>query len=246
MNNSNIAFIDELHSEQGLVDICSGTKYVYEENCINLILFADAVTYTKSVSRSMWAIFSCIAELPPILRSSYENIIFHSIWSGPDIDFNLFLKEYNSEIDLLIKSGVKYKSISIKVKVLGFIGDAPARSKALNTKQFNGTYGCLMCLHPTERNSKNRAQIYPVIYNLKLRTDDLYLDQVKKAIDTNECYMGVKGFSYFSNWISIPSCVIYDYMHLSLIGTFKHIVNMLLENCQTEYYLGIFTFSFFS
>ncbi len=95
-----------------------------------------------------------------------------------------------------------------------------------------------MCLHPTSRNSTNRAQIYPVIYNLKVRSDQLYLDQVNRAIDTNECFMGVKGYSYFSKWISIPSCVIYDYMHLSLIGTLKYIINILFDNSLAEFYLG--------
>lgn len=166
------------------------------------------------------------------------------MWSGQDIDFNFFLKEYNSQIDSLIKNGIYYASFNIKVRILAFIADAPARSKSLNTKQFNGKYGCLMCMHPTERNSTNRAQIYPVVHNLKVRTDRVYNDQVNKSIEINDCYLGVKGFSYFSNWISIPSCVIYDYMHLSLIGTFKYIMNMLLENNQTDYYLGLFLYYF--
>lgn len=105
------------------------------------MLFTDAVTYTKSVSNSIWAIFSCVVELPPIVRCSFENIIFHSLWAGDDVD------RYN-------------------IRILGFIADNPARSKVLNCMQFNGYYGCLMCLHPTRRNSKNSAQIY--LYLLKL------------------------------------------------------------------------------
>ena len=78
-----------------LSDLMNGEAYVYEENMFNLVLFADAANYNKSGNRSMWAVFSTLVELPPILRSSYENIIFHSSWTGSNPDFNLYLEFYN-------------------------------------------------------------------------------------------------------------------------------------------------------
>ena len=54
----------------------NGKAYEHEEDTFNLVLFADAANYNKSGNRSMWAVFSTLVELPPALRSCYENIIF--------------------------------------------------------------------------------------------------------------------------------------------------------------------------
>ncbi|RNA17405.1 hypothetical protein BpHYR1_013018 [Brachionus plicatilis] len=72
----------------------TGESYIYKKNCLNLILFVDSVTYNKSGTNSIWNILSAIVELPPILRASFENIIFNSSWTGSQPDFNLWLQKY--------------------------------------------------------------------------------------------------------------------------------------------------------
>ena len=37
--------------------------------------------------------FFTLVELPPALRSCYENIIFHSSWNGSNPDFNIYLEK---------------------------------------------------------------------------------------------------------------------------------------------------------
>ena len=82
-----------------LSDIMNGHAYVNIENTFNLALFTDAANYNESGSRSMWAKFSSLIELPPILRAAYENIIFHSSWTRSNPDLNVFLEKYNYQID---------------------------------------------------------------------------------------------------------------------------------------------------
>jgi hypothetical protein len=58
-------------------DILNGRSYKFEEDTFNLVIFVDAVTYTKSGNNSMWAMFSTFAELPPVLRFiSDPNLLF--------------------------------------------------------------------------------------------------------------------------------------------------------------------------
>ena len=71
--------------------------------------------------------------------------------------------------------------IGIRIKIHYFTGDAPARAKVCNSHQYNGSYGCLHCLHPTER--INKTTLYPFIdyFNVGLRSNQIYLNQIKEA-----------------------------------------------------------------
>lgn len=205
---------------------------------MNLILFSDGVTYNKSGNNSIWALLSAIAELPPILRGSLENILFHSIWSGSSPDFNTWFQKYNTEIDILLQNGLIWNGILFKIKIHAFVADAPARSKACNSVQFNGKYGCIKCLHPTVYNS-NRT-IYPNLSNIDLRSNLKYNLQVLESEKLNQPFEGIKGFSYLSNWLKIPDNVLFDYMHMSLLGTFKAMINNFFDstNSKKPFYLG--------
>lgn len=220
----------------------TGNNYTFEDNTISLILFADGVTYNKSEVNSMWTILSEIVELPPILRGSFENILFHSSWTGSQPDFNVWLKNYNNQIDTALKNGFEWKNKKFNLKIHAFIADSPARSKVCNSIQFNGYYGCIKCMHPGT--CLNKVILYPNLDNIKLRTNENYNLQVEKAIVNNCCFEGIKGSSYISNWITIPDNVIFDYMHLSLVGTFKKMFNSFFDqsNWQEKYYLSIFFF----
>ncbi|CAF0888461.1 unnamed protein product [Brachionus calyciflorus] len=215
-----LSYKSKMFMEKNWTDIMSGKSYVFEENTINLILFTDGVTYNKSGINSMWAILSAIVELPPVLRGSYENLIFHSSWTGSQPDFNLWLSDYSKQIEEVLRLGFEWKNKKFKLKIHAFIADSPARSKCCNSIQFNGYFGCIKCMHPRTNND----------YNL----------QVKKAENENIVFEGIKGFSYLSNWISIPEDILFDYMHLSLVGTFKKIFNNFFDksNWQEKYYLN--------
>ena len=83
-------------------DIIDGYSYKHEIDTLSLVIFIDAAVIAKSVNKSMTAFFSTIAELPPNLRHSSENILFHSTWYGSNPDYNEFLESFNSQTDLHI------------------------------------------------------------------------------------------------------------------------------------------------
>ena len=100
-----------------ICDIISGLKYKYREDFLNLVLFADGVNYNKSSNKTIWAILSSIVELPQVLRDSHENIIAHSLWSGSNPDFNLFLEYYNKPTTDLLTNGLDFRGKIIKFKM---------------------------------------------------------------------------------------------------------------------------------
>ena len=98
----------------------------------------------KSSKSSFWAMISCICELPPIVRYSYMNMIMHFFISYSKPNLNNFLEKHMKDFESLLKNGLIIDAIGkLKVKIIGLVCDTPARSKILNTIQFNGKYGCI-------------------------------------------------------------------------------------------------------
>ena len=120
------------------------------ENTISLILFADGSGFRKSSSAAFWVI-SLIAELPPSLRSSYKNMINHFLFSSSKPSLQALFENNCDDFLRILKNGIFVNGEFFKIRVLGLIGDSPARSKLTFTKQFNGIFGCLHCLHPEEK-----------------------------------------------------------------------------------------------
>ena len=251
-----------------ICDIMNGASYKYEPDTLNLIIFVDSATFTKSGHRSQYATMSSIVEMPSVLRFLPENIIFHSSWSGSEPDFNLYFEKYNNEIDVLLNNGLDFNDTHYKFKVHLFIADKPAQAKGCVCSAFNGKYGCIKCLHPTIYNTKT---IYPKLSTVQgwkvikkdrdgnvikvtlpfkdlkainLRTNKIYNEQVEIAVENGCTYQGIKGEAYLAKWIKVPRGIYFDKMHTSDIGTFKTTFNGLLDNQLCMIYLKIFSFNY--
>ena len=182
----------------------------------------------------MWALFSCIIELPPSIRYSIENIIFHSTFSGADPEFNNFLSVYNKEIDEILLDGIGPYTIKIHATT----GDAPALAKVCKISQFNGYNSCIKCMHPGLY--LDRKMVFPNHEKVEARTPNMYKTQVKEAIKTSHTYLGIKGPAHLSSWLPFPDHILIDYMHCCCLGTFKStfLKLFLTSNYQEPWYLG--------
>ena len=120
----NFIFKEEIKKvSRGIVtDIITGNAYTLEEDTFHLNLFADAVVYDKSGNKSNWCLYSSTVELPPALRKSTENMVFHSSWTGSNPDFNNWFENYNKQIDEILNKGININSINYKFKIHIFIG----------------------------------------------------------------------------------------------------------------------------
>jgi len=201
-------------------------------------LFADGVNYNKSSSKTIWALLSSIVELPQLLRESHENIIAHSLWSGSNPDFNVFLECYNKQTSDLLEKGLNFRGRNIRFKIHFFCGDAPAICKICKSIQFNGKFGCIKCLHPSFR--LNKTTIYPYMKDIPLRSNKIYENQVKKCIEIKEPFEGIKDESFLSLWLNIPDDIHREYMHASLIGSFKKMFcyPLISTNHTKSFYIG--------
>lgn len=93
----------------------------------------------------------------------------------------------------------------------------------LNMKQFNDSFGCTYCLHPTEQ--INNVVKFPTSTIIPpLRSDTDIKELMKKSITLEtanaENTFGMKGLSFFMNlkYFDLAQSLPPDYMHSVLLG----------------------------
>lgn len=222
-------------------DIINSKAYKISELTISLILFVDDVQFNKSSSNKIYSIQAQIAELPPKVRCSTNNIICFLFYIGGYPNFNILFDKYLVELKNILKDGLFCESIGKKifVRIHACVADAPARAKVSNSKQFNGEYGCLHCLNPGVNMFNKRIYEYK---DYPPRTNQNYLEAlIFKNINNLTDYEGIKGDCFLSEFCPMPDCFIIDYMHLSLEGTYRSIISIWIDknnHHRKDYYIG--------
>ena len=120
-------------------------KTCFTGNDISLTWNTDGAPVFSSLQFAIWPLQASINELPPHLRCN--NMLLIGLWFGGQPTMNTFLKPFVDECSELQQHGFPFLNElhTRKVFPLIFCGDAPARAKVRNVKQFNGAYGCDCC-----------------------------------------------------------------------------------------------------
>lgn len=117
-------------------------------NFITLSVNTDgAAAYRWTINKPCYPIFLVVNNLPPRLRFNKNNIILAGIWlSKGEPNMPLFFRKFCAEVKHLRK-GITIGPDVYKVVVLQTCLDTVARPKLQNSTQFNGRFGCSLCLH---------------------------------------------------------------------------------------------------
>ena len=158
-------------------------------------MFTDGIPLFKSSKISLWPVYFIILNLPPSIQSKSKNIILSGLWVGPaKLPIQHLFKPLTEQIDHLINSGLSINlpngSVTIKAKIVLSIFDLPAKALVLSCKQFNGKFGCTVCLHPGSYVSRRR--VYPPT-SYELRTHKSILSLAQKASRCGKAVKGIKG-----------------------------------------------------
>ena len=154
--NANLDQINKYTSEsREHLDLLDGSYYkaIHKANTLHLMVYSDGTPIKKSTNKQFWPVFVGLCELPRSLRESIHNKILSGIWFGKnkptsDILFETLITELNSFNDLGIEIIRQKDHFNIAINFYGFLADSPGRSMILNMTQFNGYYGCPLCLSP--------------------------------------------------------------------------------------------------
>jgi hypothetical protein len=140
-------------SSNQVSDICNSNlynSYHLTQNTISLLLFIDGAPFSKSDKGSVWAILGIIANLPPLIRSSFKNMFKICFINGKLFNFNGIydnhLNKFKNVLQFGINININGQITNIKLTIHALIADNPGRAKAGNFQQHNGTHGCFHCL----------------------------------------------------------------------------------------------------
>ena len=209
-----------------------------------LSLFTDGVPLYKSSQVSMWPVYIVILNLPASIRVNAENVILCGLWVGPKKpQMSVLLDPVVESLSILSTSGITLESGSdrciFRAKLVFGVFDRPAKAAVLNCKQFNGEYGCSVCIHPGKR-LPNNSRIYlpDTVYPERTHTD--IEAAAIKAQNSNTSVQGVNGISPLSSIMDLVESFPVDYMHCVLEGVTKWLLKSWFDSKfhSAPYYIG--------
>ena len=149
-----------------------------------------------------------------------ENIIICGLWVGPTKPIMVLLLEPISKClrqlsTLGLTINTSLGSVTIRAKLVMGIFDLPAKAPVLSMKQFNGEYGCSVCLHPGKR-LPNNARVYSPNSVYPERSHVQMIATALEAERTHSCIQGIMGTSPLASTFDLVASVPIDYMHAVL------------------------------
>ncbi|XP_021701385.1 uncharacterized protein LOC110676718 [Aedes aegypti] len=190
----------------------------------------SAAPYKSTTKKPLYPLFLTVNNLPPQLRFDKNNLMLAALWFNTGKpDMALFHKHFIQQTRRLRK-GIKIGSEHYKILVLQDCLDSVGRCEVFCSKQFNGTFGCTICLHSGK--SINNQIRYP--YQRSRLRDDSSTRKLMLEVhnsETQKPMLGIKGLSVLTG---VPDFDIIrglppDYMHLVNLGLMKLIWELLLE-----------------
>ena len=187
--------------------LCAPGRFLSNKDNLAISLSTDGIPLYKSSTVSLWPVYAVVLNLPANIRMNSENVILCSIWLGPGKPlFKLLLNPVSKCFQYLSTLGIKLvvgsTEVIVRAKLVNGIFDLPAKATVLCAKQFNGMYGCSVCLHPGKRLPNNSRVYLPEFTHLQ-RTHPQVISAASEAEKTNSCVQGIYGLSSFANTFDI-------------------------------------------
>ncbi|KAK3916204.1 Halomucin [Frankliniella fusca] len=232
------------------------TGFLSNPNNISFFMYFDGIALFKSSTFSIWPVYLTINELKYKERTRKENTIIAGIWFGKSKpNPNLFLVPMEEKLTTLESDGVDLQlpnggSVRVKGKLLGAVGDMPAKAAFMRLRQYNGAFSCFHCMEQGGRFDVGRTtvQVFPYNKNFRLRKRNETIRFGELAVaarqaDPDASVYGVKGPTLLS--IMLPN-IIYsmgqDVMHGIFLGVMKTLASFWFDSQYSDFPFSISAF----
>lgn len=208
--------------------------FLNQPHNISFMWYSDGISvFNFSNKFSIWPFYLVINELSYKNRVKKQNIILAGIWFGkkkPKV--NTFLTPFYSEMTKFYQGGYMMEvpngpPILVKGVMLCGTCDLPAKCAFLRLKQYNGFWGCNLCLAKGQQFEEgSNVHVYPYSENIQPRINADVEEHARIAIASGSSCYGVKGMSIlYRMLLDLIRSTGIDGMH----GIFSGVQKMLLE-----------------
>ena len=109
---------------------------------IRLLMNTDGAVVLESATESAYPVWLALANLPPILRSKFENIVLCSLWYGKGhLPWDSIFDEYEAQLKNTFTLTKDDAVFNVKFKTVALIADLVCKSSVLKMKRHKGFYG---------------------------------------------------------------------------------------------------------
>ncbi len=214
------------------------------ENCLlytinpgGVIINTDGISPFKSSSITVWPLLIALSNLPPSIRMNKNNLVTVAVWAGeskPPMEalFEPMIELFDelSTVGLTLKTPMGANTM--KFSPLIGLFDMIAKAPVLAMKQFNGKYGCPVCLHPGVHTS---SRYYLPGTDFQLRTSNSVQEAGREAELLGRAVDGIKGKSILTGKLDLVKGIPIDYM---LEGVTKWLIEKWFGSPGAPYYIG--------
>ena len=173
-----------------------------------------------------------------------ENVILCGFWVGGTKPLmNFLLEPISSYLHKLSTIGttinIGKEKIIIRAKLVLGVFDLPAKAAVLCCKQYNGEYGCHVCLNPGKR-MPNNSRIYLPQPMYPEKTHNQITVGARLAQLTNKSMLGVNGTSSLAPVLDLVESIPVDYMHCVLEGVTRWLLKAWTDSSYhgSPFYIG--------
>ena len=229
-------FVSLTSSHDGIYrDVYDGNRFkVHFSDTLKLrflyvILNSDGVAPPfQSRTYKIWPVTMCILNLSPLERRKAENIVLCALYYGRKMpNFDMLM---SSATNLIESISFQHGSFTVKIKVINFLADLPAKASCLNIMPFHSYYGCSLCDIRGHYSRTFRKMIFPLAQQSRseLRSETEHAAHASQGT-ARFPVMGVRGESPLKKIMSIPTDVGLDTMHLVYHGVTKKFFSYLVN-----------------
>lgn len=192
--------------------ICVGVSFVIVLSTVLAIISCTSQTTNNSTDAD---------EYINICRFAKDNVVLYGVWTGygGKPDWTRFLGPVMDDVSEMTVMGRK-------VKFDFAVADLPAKANLLNIIQFNGRYGCSLCLEPGEYRTDLHSYVYmkTELANLRTTEEVTRLANVARGVIP---LLGVRrGQSVLTGHIDLVWGCPIDYMHCVCEGVVKQFADI--------------------
>ncbi len=182
--------------------------------------FVDGIRMTKSTKADAWVIMMSIRRKVKKRLRLVPKVIGVYYGDKKPEDFNQFLWPFVMELLDLIDTGIEFNNVQLKLEILNFVMDAPARCYCKQITGVNGYFGCDNCV---EEGDYIEHRMTFLNMNAPERNDADYRNRVYDDQDYHKMESVLELLP-----IDMIESFPLDYLHVLLVGVEKWLLEFTL------------------